>query len=278
MLTISLLFQSNHPVKKLFTQQQVIATIDDGRLIEASGLEESYENPGYFWTHNDSGGEPVLYLIDTKGKVQMEVELEGMTNRDWEEIVTAKHGEQSYIYVAETGDNKAVHENVSLIRLPEPKFSGSFDFQVANQDLDIMTFTYAEGARDAEALLFDSQFNEFVLVTKREKHSMVYAFPFEISNEPISITSHGTIPSRNFTAADLNEDGEILLKNYDSIYFWGGAKTRALYRILTWNALAIDYSPEPQGEAICWYKENFYTISEKNPGKPQEMLLFERLK
>ena len=49
-------------------------------------------------------------------------------------------------------------------------------------------------------------------------------------------------------------------------------------KLLEKNVPTIDYTPEPQGEAICWYQGDFYTISEKNKGKPQEMLLFQRLK
>ncbi|SNS93720.1 hypothetical protein SAMN05421640_1694 [Ekhidna lutea] len=263
---------------RLFSTQKVAAVITDSRLVEASGLDQSYTNPGYFWTHNDSGGEPKLYLIDTKGHIQMEVELEGVANMDWEEIVTVQDGDKSYIYVAEIGDNKAVRDDISIIRLEEPKKIHNAVLTIKNENLTIMPLQYAEGARDAEALMFDRVSEEFVLITKREENSLIYSFPFQPGSERITIKSKGTIPTRLFTAADMNEQGEILLKHYDAIYFWGASQEPAVDRILAWNPISIDYSPEPQGEAICWYQKNFYTLSEKNVGKRQEMLFFERLR
>ncbi|MEO9872805.1 hypothetical protein [Ekhidna sp.] len=274
-ILLTLLSASLSP--QFFSSQRVIAIIEDERLIEASGLEESHQNPGYFWTHNDSGGRPMLFLIDTNGQVKMEVKLEGIINRDWEEIVTVREGNTSYIYVAEIGDNRAVYDEVKLIRLEEPKFDKRGSVSIPKEEIAVMQFQYQEGSRDAEAIMYDKRTEEFVLITKREKKSMVYSFPFKESAKTV-IKSKGTIPSRNFTAADINEDGEILLKHYDAIYFWSASKKPALERILDWNPINIAYAPEPQGEAMCWYKKNFYTLSEKNEGKPQEMLVFERMK
>lgn len=264
-------------IKQVFYKQQVTATIEDGRLVEASGIEESYLNPGYFWTHNDSGSEPIIYLINAQAEIVMEVELKGIRNRDWEEIVTVKDESGSFIYIGEIGDNKAVHKDVKFFRIPEPSFNGNTSVTIDKKDIDVMSFTYAEGARDAEAVLYDFNQKEFVLVTKREDEAMVYSFPFEPNSKAISIKSKGTIPAKLFTAADMNERGEILLKRYGAIYYWGPSKEPAVDRILDWEAIMVDYIPEPQGEAICWSNNDFYTISEKNIGKPQEMLVFKRL-
>ncbi len=262
----------------IFKKQEVVAVITDDRLVEASGLDQSYKNPGYFWTHNDSGGEPVLYLINKVGEIVLEVELEGVINRDWEEVTTVEDEGNSHIYIAEIGDNKAVRDDICLIRLEEPKMGSKSKISIKKEDLKIMPLQYEEGARDAEAVLFDRNTKAFVLVTKREENAMVYSFSFKPSTDKVLIKSKGTIPSRNFTAADMNENGEILLKNYDAIYYWSGSGKPAVDRIISWNPISISYSPEPQGEAICWDQRNFYTISEKNEGKLQEMLMFERLK
>ncbi len=277
-LLIAFITFSAASIKQFFHGQQVVATIEDSRLVEVSGIEESYLNPGYFWTHNDSGADPILYLISDRAEIVMEVELKGVNNRDWEEVVTINHGDESYIYVAEIGDNKAVHKDVKLLKIPEPKFDGKRAIAVDKSNITTMSFKYAEGARDAEALLFDRIQNEFVLVTKREENALVYSFPFEANDKPVTITAKGTVPAKLFTAADMNDKGEILLKHYGAIYYWGPSKESAVDRILAWDAIMVDYIPEPQGEAICWYNEDFYTISEKNKGKPQQMLYFKRVR
>ena len=262
----------------IFQNQKVLAVITDDRLVEASGLEESFRNPGYFWTHNDSGGKPILYLIDINGKIKLEVELKGLKNKDWEEIITVYEEGVPSIYVGEVGDNRGIRDDIALFRIEEPKLNGQAKIQIDREDIEVMPLAYKEGPRDAEAILYDFATKEFVLVTKREKHSMVYSFPFTPSDKKVVIESKGTVPSRNFTAADMNQEGEILLKHYASIFYWGESSVPAVDRLLDWDPISINYSPEPQGEAICWYEEDFYTISEKNKGKPQEMLIFKRLK
>jgi len=259
-----------------FKEQQAVATITDKRLVEVSGLEQSYTNPGHLWAHNDSGHDPSVYLIDHQGAVKMEVKLKGVENRDWEDMVTLEENGRSWIYIAEIGDNKAVHKTVSLIRLQEPSLIQGKEVTVRKEDLDIMRFQYAEGARDAEAVFYDYRKKEFVLVTKREDESMVYAFPFQTDNNPVTIKSKGTIPDRNFTSGDMNESGEILLKHYDAIYYWPASDLSASDQILKWNPIDITYRPEPQGEAMCWHLQNFFTLSEKNRGRKQEMFFFER--
>lgn len=262
--------------KPNFHKQEVVATIENSQLYEVSGIEESYVNPGQFWTHNDSGYGPSIFLIDSKANITMEVELAGIKNRDWEEIVTTEEDGTSYIYIAEIGDNRAKYKALKIHRIEEPKLMSDTKVTIPKSEIVTMNFQYEEGARDAEALMFDYTTNEFVLVTKRESNALVYCFQFKPCEEPTQIKSKGTIPTRLFTAADMNTEGEILLKHYDSIYYWSSSKRSALERILEWKPSTVEYQPEPQGEAICWYKDDFYTISEKNTGKPQEMLVFRR--
>lgn len=259
----------------IFEFQEVEAELKNNRLDEASGLDESYANPGYLWSHNDSGGDPKLYLLNLTGEIVMEVMLQGVKNRDWEEIVTVKEGDRSFIYVAEIGDNRAVHQELQIIKLEEPKLKEDRKVTIPFDQLEIMTFGYKEGARDAEALMYDYVKNELVLVTKREEYAMVYSFPFKASKTKTEIAAMGTIPSRMFTAADVSTKGEILLKHYDSIFYWGSSKDAVAKRILDWNGTSVSYEPEPQGEAMCWLNEDFYTLSEKAI-RSQKLLVFKR--
>ena len=262
----------------LFKAQRVIAVITDERLIEASGLDESYRNPGHFWTHNDSGGKPILYLIDREGVIKMEVELGGVKNKDWEEVITVNENGTPFVYVGEVGDNKGMRKNIGLFRVEEPKYDGQPRIKIAKENVESMPLAYKEGPRDAEAIMYDYQTKKFVLVTKREENAMIYTFPFSPSRKQTIIESKGTVPSRNFTAADMNQEGEILLKHYSEIFYWGASDEPAVDRLLAWDPISINYIPEPQGEAICWYEDDFYTLSERNTGKLQEMLIFERVK
>ena len=155
------------------------------------------------------------------------------------------------------------------------KRQGESFISIAPGEIEEMNFQYSEGARDAEALLFDYSIHELVLITKRESRSMIYSFPFNSTDETVIISSLGSIPSRNFTAADASKSGEVLIKNYDEIFYWPSDTTSIADRILGWNPMKATYQSEPQGEAICWANDDFYTISEISK-RDQELLLFER--
>ncbi|MFY0608175.1 MAG: hypothetical protein JXR10_15765 [Cyclobacteriaceae bacterium] len=259
--------------ESLFEGQEAVASLKNRKLDEASGLEYSIKNPNHFWSHNDSGGNPSIFLFDTTGQIVMEVRLTGVDNRDWEEITLEETSENSFIYIADFGDNKSVRPFVNIFRIEEPVFEGEDFVAVPANEIEKMRFKYKEGARDAEALMFDYSINELVLVTKRERNTLIYSFPFD-PNESV-VSSLGSIPSRGFTAADASMSGEILLKNYKTIYYWPSDSQGVADRILQWKPTKLSYSPEPQGEAVCWAAEDFYTISERN-GKDQKLLYYKR--
>jgi hypothetical protein len=60
------------------------------------------------WTHNDSGGEPALYAVDTAtGKVVKKVVVTNATNVDWEDLAQ----DDNYIYIGDFGNNAHGNRN-----------------------------------------------------------------------------------------------------------------------------------------------------------------------
>ena len=257
--------------KSLFEKGLVVATIKGKKIEEASGLVTSAINPGMFWTHNDSGADAELFLIDQEGNIHLKVFLAGAQSIDWEDI--ARHGTD--LYIADMGDNDAKREYITIYKIKEPQWD-SLQTQLTLDSFEQMSLQYAEGARDAESLLFDHRTEELIIVTKREKNCHVYAFPFEPNIDPISITSKGTLPATLFTAGDIHPStGEILLKNYKKIYYWGASEKPAVLRIAEGPDYTLPYKEEPQGEAIAWTDEGFVTLSERKD-KKQKFYFYER--
>ena len=249
--------------KSLFEKGLVVATIKGKKIEESSGLVTSAINPGMFWTHNDSGADAELFLIDQEGNIHLKVFLSGPDSFDWEDI--ARHGTD--LYIADMGDNDAKREHIIIYKIKEPRWD-SLQTQLTLDSFEQMSLQYAEGARDAESLLFDHRTQELIIVTKREKNCHVYAFPFEANIDPISITSKGTLPATLFTAGDIHPStGEILLKNYKKIYYWGASEKTAVLRIAEGPDYTLPYKEEHQGEAIAWTDEGFVTLSERNDKK-----------
>lgn len=89
-------------------------------LEEASGLY--IESPGKLWWHNDSGGEPRLMATDNKGTVTDSIWLDGIQNRDWEDITADDAGN---LYIGDFGNNRNQRQDLTIFILN--KESGGLD-------------------------------------------------------------------------------------------------------------------------------------------------------
>ncbi|MDG1337736.1 MAG: hypothetical protein P8P23_02760 [Flavobacteriaceae bacterium] len=82
---------------------------------ETSGLEFYNNN---FITHNDSGGEPSLYVFNEDGEIIETIGLNKnpdfeIENNDWEDITN----DNEYLFVADTGNNFGNRDNLNIIRV-----------------------------------------------------------------------------------------------------------------------------------------------------------------
>ena len=79
---------------------------------ETSGL---FFHNGRLWTHNDSGGKPILYALDTTSfEVVQKITLSNAKNKDWEDICT--DGEM--VYIGDFGNNKGSRKNLRIYTFP----------------------------------------------------------------------------------------------------------------------------------------------------------------
>lgn len=139
-----------------FDKGEEVAILADRRINEASGLSASWQNPGIFWIHNDSGDSARLFAVDEAGETVTVVSLTDASARDWEDMAVGPcttGSAEPCIYVADIGDNNSERETVSLTRFPEPELGLQPPETLAVGEYDRLEFTYADGPRDAEALL-----------------------------------------------------------------------------------------------------------------------------
>lgn len=257
--------QSQAKVDSIFTAGSPVKTISNPELEEMSGMAFSRTHPAIWYTHTDSGGKPVVYFLDTEGKELGEITLRGVKNRDWEDMAVGPGPNgKSYLYVAEIGDNLAVHSEVAIYRFPEPKTLAE-DLEVQPE---IARLIYPGGARDAESLFVDPVDGQVYLVSKRDKKNTLYSFSQEaFGKEGITeLDEHHQFSFSSSTAADISADGrQILIKNYFAIYCWERAEGQSVIEALKADPKQLPYVPEPQGEAIAFEPGGkvFYTISEK---------------
>jgi hypothetical protein len=126
--------------------------LDTERLDEASGLARSLLNPDILYSQNDSGGENAVFAVDTMGRLQAKIVIEGVKNRDWEELATGidPHSGIPYIYIGEIGDNGARYPSVAIYKVPEPSLA-MVDTLIIADTFETFNIQYEVGPRDAEA-------------------------------------------------------------------------------------------------------------------------------
>jgi hypothetical protein len=265
-----------------FKSGQKLSELSAKNLKEISGLATSIANPKMLWAHNDKGNEPELYLLDEKLNIALTCKLQGATNRDWEDITVGPGPDPSkfYIYVGDIGDNDAVHQYKHVYRFVEPKLAPGQNVIIISK-FDIIKIQLSDAKKDMESIMIDPATKNLYLISKRENPTHIYEvkYPYA-SSDAVTAEKLFSIPFTEIVAADINPlTGDILLKNYDHVYFWKNSGKKNLLTLLKQTPLEVPYIPEPQGESITWARDGsgFYTLSEQK-GKKKSYLYFYSLK
>ena len=251
---------------EVFLEAKPVSELTDEKLEEVSGLASSKGNPGYLWTHNDSGNPAEVYLVDEKLTIRLLCKLEGVKNRDWEDIAVGPGPEEnrSYIYVADIGDNNARHALKYIYRFEEPLLKGKGG-EVTIRKFDRIEFRLADGKKDAEAIMVHPGTKNIYVVTKREKPVSVYELKYPyLSGATVVAEKVVSLPLTKIVSADISPDGnEVIMKSYDHIYYWQ-TNGQTIADVFQRPPQLLKYTEEPQGEAIAFNFDGsgFYTLSE----------------
>jgi len=76
---------------------------------------------GELWTLNDSGNGPLLYKLSIQGEIERRVRLGNAVNIDWESMAS----DESYLYVADCGNNSGRREWLQLYSVPWERLLGA---------------------------------------------------------------------------------------------------------------------------------------------------------
>lgn len=262
-----------------FLPSRRLAELTDKKLAEVSGLAMSVANPGLFWTHNDSGNPAIVYLVDENLKVRLSCRLEGVRNRDWEDIAVGPGPDKSkrYVYVADIGDNDARHKVKRIYRFEEPSLSDDGG-EIKITSFDTITFSLEDGMKDTETIMIHPRTNDIYLVSKREKPVYVYQLEYPFGDDTLTARKVVSLPLTQIVAGNFSPDGqEVVMKNYDNIYYWNLAD-KPLEEALKEAPGVLNYTDEPQGEAIAFNLDGsgFYTLSEKIKGEKTYLYYYAR--
>ncbi len=166
-------------------------------LNEASGLAASRRADGLLWSHNDSGGQPVLYALDAKGALRGTLRLTGEKNTDWEDIAAFELDGRAWLLVADTGDNNNNRRDCTLLIVPEPDPAElSPDRELTATVAWRVPVRWPGGPRDCEAVAVDTQEGKIYLLSKRTVPAELYTLPLRLnaaSASPPTATPMGLV-------------------------------------------------------------------------------------
>jgi hypothetical protein len=258
--------------------------------LETSGLAVSTRNPGVLWTHNDSGGVPVLFALGLDGALRGSVRLQGVVNRDWEDVSAFTLDGQAWLMAAETGDNYAKHEQSALYVVAEPDASQLNPTKpLGLLPAYAINFVYEDGPRDCEAVAVDVRERAVYLLTKRDRPNRLYRLPLAAAPADQPAVAHCIGTAWEFpqpdalqrlspmlsiafaswpTAMNFMPDGSgALVLTYGALYFfprhagesWAAALARAPTTLPPFSL--------PQAEALAVSPDGaeVYIASERTP-------------
>jgi len=255
---------------------------------ETSGLAASALHDGVFWTHDDSGGAPVLRAVGLDGSFKGALRIDGATNVDWEDVGVgpcSAGASVSCVFVADVGDNEAIHAHASIYVVREP---ATLDIENEGNSAPIRTiaFTYDTGAHDVEALLVDPATADLLLVEKRpyddaaprKRRVHRLSTTAEVANPIATFLTTFVVPGDDdslVTGGAMRPDGRaFVLRTYGNTYEFPvperGAFVEAFARPPTTLARIRtgEGETEVQGEALTYARDGravFTTSEGKRP-------------
>ena len=134
MKTLALLISLTSFLITSAQQVDLVVPLQDS-LIETSGLILLNDR---LITHNDSGGEPALFEIDSvSGGISRKVIIDNAPNLDWEDLCY----DDTYVYVADFGNNSGSITNLRVYRV---LISDSLSTSNDTISADTIHFDYAD--------------------------------------------------------------------------------------------------------------------------------------
>lgn len=214
-------------------------------VIEASGLAASLTQPDLLWIINDGGNPPVLHAVDTSGSHMGAVRVDGVQNRDWEDLAAFRLQGIPYLLIADIGDNAGAQESCYLYIVEEPQPDESGILPQVVRPRGTIRFRYPEGPRDAEAVAVMPDLNRIYLMTKRTQPPVLYRIDLVPSGGRSFVLAERVSEIRTIPPPELSA-----LTSNPKLAVLGSQPT------------AMDFSPDGKSALVLTYREA-YLFSKK---------------
>ena len=266
-----------------------IAVLKDKSVKESSGIAASRRFQGVYWTHNDSGGGPLIYAFDRSGGSKGVWRVSGATARDWEDIAAGPGPTpgKSYLYIGDIGDNQEKRTEIIVYRVAEPELNAKGLLKskpAATEQSEAIRLRYPDGSHDAESLLVHPRTGTIYIVTKIAfANPGIYEAPGPIqAGRPITLKRVGTLEVPSLfggiiTGGAISPDGRRVafcdyMQGYEAVLENANSSFDIIWkRPLT----TISLGSRKQGEAIT-YRMDGKALLMTSEGSPMPLLQVER--
>ncbi|MGH3326624.1 MAG: WD40 repeat domain-containing protein, partial [Streptomycetales bacterium] len=237
-------------------RHEVVFRLADERITEASGLAVSRRHEGVVYTHNDSDDAPRIYAIGVDGKTLATLTLARAEARDWEDIAVGEDAAgRPALFVGDIGDNLGgAWRTISVYRFTEPPRLASGPVPATRY-----RFRYADGARDAEALLVDPRTNRLYVVSKQFDAGL-YVAPRKLDPGGVNVLRRvGRAPSFVTGGAFAPDGKRFVLRTYGTAYVFNERRQRVATITLPVQEQGESITYTPDGDALLSGSEGLHS-------------------
>lgn len=271
-----------------------LAILKDSKINESSGLIVSKRNPDCFWTHNDSGDSPQLFLIHRDGRTIARVKVEGAIAIDWEDITMATINGAPMIIVGDIGGNAQKRNHVTLYVISEPRFQSDDKNAVSNVESSAsveatIDVTFAGGVTNYEGIAVDQESNSIVILEKALLGARLYSLPLpSLSKKKLKVEASeiGQTSVPFACACDISNDSRSMVVTTYFVGFLFTRRTKENGSLENWSEtflrepISFALPKLRQPEAVCFSADakSIFLTSEQLPTPLVEMKLPSALK
>jgi hypothetical protein len=265
------------------SSNQVMGHVQDTSLNELSDLVASTDNPGVFWTEEDSSNPNNVYAINATGQIVGVFTIQSTKDIDWEDLSIDRRAGTDFLFVGDIGDNNGLRNGSGtgtkslprLYRFPEPTVSATGPKVTGTiTGFDTFVYRYADAngtliaPRNAESLMTDPMTHDVYIVEKKKqtiggtKQNWVFRFDQPLQNGVPNVARKVAITTtaKAYLSADISPSGDIALKAGTVAYIWPrtGATVEATFAASP--AAPCTASPLIASEAIGWAPDGLWTV------------------
>jgi hypothetical protein len=240
-------------------------------LDETSGVEVNNRNS--IWSHNDSGGKPELYNLDSTGTLLRTLAITNASNIDWEEMT---QDEQGNFYIGDFGNNNNKRTDLKIYKIPNPSV-----IKGNTVEASVISFTYPDqpGFPPADSLknfdmeaMFAINHHLYLFSKNRTRPYNGFTKLYRLPDEPGTYTAElldslyipwDTAYWVNITSADISPDGSrIALLNAKTIRVFSNFTGEHFF---SGNMHTFTFEHMTQKEAVCFItSDELYITDEFN--------------